>query len=199
MLMLVIAFWIEAAVLFDRAFADSLHLLLRVPAALFFGFAVACPLLLTAINSRILPSFKVGRAKVGFPELFGGFTVMMVLLFFDVWGVVDKPRSWYILVSFLAAFLGIIDYLYASLFVTKYNIEASKRDYQSLYESTYDQLSFCQQDLHDLSTTLLESGKHLNEAKAELNEYRQQLTCSCGHQSKTYSAHRNHVSRCEKK
>lgn len=182
MLMLILGVWIEAGVLFNRAFLDTMEAAFRYPASALFGLAVALPILLTSIHSHILPEFfQIRGKKFGFPELFGVFSSIMVIMLFDVFA--DKPRhySWFVLVGFLAVFIGLIDYLYAHLYKKKYEQEA--------------------RETREANPELREARAALRESLKELKEYRQSLTCPhCGQipETKTYSAHRNHVNRCPK-
>jgi len=204
MLILFAGFWIEASVLFFRAFEGSMTDVLRYPAASFMGFAVTSPLLLTAINSLLLPGFLVRGVKIGFPELFGVFTVMMVLLFFDAFGETVRPTSWYLLIGFIAVFLGLIDYLYAFLLVRKYREEVEQVDFKTKYNDLYAEVVQMEQahqrttdKLKEYHSALTEARRTLNETEMRLNEYRQALTCPhCQRESKTHSAHKNHVARC---
>jgi|GEM_PF-5189891 len=198
MLILILGFWIDASVLFYRAFAGALVDALRYPASIFLGFAVALPLLLTAINNPILPGLQIGTKKIGFPELFGIFTILMVLMFFDFFNPEKThPASWYYLVLFLSLFLGLIDYLYAYLYVSKYKL--SQIDWKAQWFTMARRTVTYRQKLKRTTAKLSEYQTKLSEASHELNEYRQSLTCPhCGHipEKKSYSAHRNHVTRC---
>ena len=201
MIVLLVAFIIDAGVLFYRAFPE-MPFYLKLPASIFMGFAVAFPLLVTSVNSKLLPKAKSG---FGFPELFGIFSAVMTLFFFDFFSFpAGKPLSWYALVIFLSVFVGLIDYLYAHLFVLKNNEERDYLHYKGLYDSQLEinaglsaKLSEASKSLKNTEHNLKESDKALNQITVELNEVKKELTCDyCGHLSKTYSAHRNHVNRC---
>ncbi|MEL6558364.1 MAG: hypothetical protein AAFQ94_09280 [Bacteroidota bacterium] len=202
MIVLLVAFIIDAGVLFYRAFPE-MPLYLKLPASIFMGFAVAFPLLVTSVNSKLLPKAKNG---FGFPELFGIFSAIMTLFFFDFFSFPEgKPVSWYTLVMFLSVFVGLIDYLYAHLFVLKNKEENDHQHYKGLYESQLEinetlngKFSEAKNQLKEATQSLNEYDDTLSELNQKLNEMKKELTCEhCGHLSKTYSAHRNHVNRCK--
>lgn len=202
MLILITGFWIDASVLFYRAFDTALPEPLRYPAATFLGLAVALPLLLTAINNPILPGIQIGTKKIGFPELFGIFTVLMVLMFFDVFSPeLDRPTSWHYLVYFLALFLGLIDYLYAYLYVNKYKL--SLTDWRGAWFSLARRFIEQKRKLKDAQMMLIESDTSLEKAVKMLNEYREQFICKhcegkeqSPKEKKIIGSFRNHVNRC---
>ncbi|MEQ8628080.1 hypothetical protein [Ekhidna sp.] len=185
MMILLAAFVIDAGVLFYRAFPympDGL----RLAASAFLGFALAFPLLLTAINSKLLPTTTIKGKHVGFPELFAVFTAFMTAMFFDVFNAEGKHWSWYVLVAFLSIGLGLVDWLYASLFVNKDYQENEQIDYKEKYEAiahTPGELSECK--------------KTLEETRKALIECKKRISCRhCGEPQKSYSALRTHEGRC---
>lgn len=199
MLMLICAVGIEASVLFNRALSESMDIWFRIPASMLFGFSVALPILLTSIHKQLLPGLPIRDKKIGFPELFGLFSAFMVLLLFDVFGEKQRSTSWYVLVSFLAIFIGLIDYLYAHLYVAKYNEEFGKEDLSKQYDEKCRELNEANQSLHECRVKLGEAVNELMEARQELAEFYESLKCvHCGElpATKSYSAKRNHENRC---
>ena len=182
MMILLAAFVIDAGVLFYRAFPEMPYGF-KIAASAFLGFALAFPLLLTAVNSELLPKWK----WLDFPKIFAVFTAVMTAMFFDVFQTTGKHWSWYVLVGFLSIGLGLIDWLYAYLFIRKYQLESDQVDYKAKYEK-----------VRDTPRQLSEAQALLISARTELKEYKKMLTCPhCGKLSKSHSAHRNHVTRCD--
>lgn len=185
MLLLLVAFVIDAGVLFYRVLPD-MPLLLKLSASAFLGFALSFPLLIAAVNSRILP--RIGW--FGFPELFAIFSAFMTALFFDVFTPQDAHWSWYVLVAFLSVFLGLIDYLYAYLFIEKYRRANATDKKLALLEKL--------QPEHDqLKAAFNEQSAALKAAQTALKEYHRQLTCKhCGQLvPEGFGALRNHIQR----
>ncbi len=104
MMVLLFAFIIDASVLFYRALPNDMSVYLKYPASGALGFSIAFPLLLTAVNSELLPAWIKGNKWVGFPMLFALFTVIMTLLFFEIFSVKGKTWDWYFLICFLSLF-----------------------------------------------------------------------------------------------
>jgi Zn finger protein HypA/HybF involved in hydrogenase expression len=190
MVIVLVAFVIDAGVLFFRAFPE-MPFWLKLIASANLGFGLAFPLLLTSINNNLLPKWR----GFGFPELFAICTTFMIALFFDIIpGGLDTVR-W-----FLSIMLGLIDYLYAFLFVNKYSQQVQTIDLGQKLFFKEAALDDAMKQLKEKTTKLNEYIDELNEAEEELNEYRQSLTCphcSTEVQTKSYSAYRNHVGRCE--
>lgn len=191
MIIVLLAFVIDAGVLFFRAFPDMPYLL-KLVAAANLGFGLAFPLLLTSINSRELPKVSFLWKKVGFPELFAVCTAFMIALFFEI-----VPGGLLVVKIFLSVMLGLIDYLYAYLFVSKYQAEQSETSYEEQYTELESRFSEVRHDLKRTQMNLIESDTSLEKATKELNEYRKQLTCPhCNEQLKRFGSYRNHVNRC---
>lgn len=201
MLILLIAFIVDAGVLFYRVLPEDMNENLKLFASIMLGVAVAFPLLLTSVNSNLLKH----KHKVGFPEIFGFCSFFMTLLFFDVFSADTKPFNWYLTTVFMCLLLGLIDYLYADLFVKKYNqinnLEQRLLDFQKLK----DQNESLSKELDKSGLVLLQSKEELSQTKeslqrtlSSLEEANEKLTCPhCGQLQKSVSAYRNHIGSCK--
>ncbi len=208
MLMLIMAVWIESGILFYRALKDSMEDPFRWAASILFGFSVAMPILLTSIHTEILPGVKIAGKKIGFPELFGLFSTILVLMLFDVFATRERHVSWYVLVGFLSVFIGLIDYLYAHLYVGKQKADSDEINTQRELEHKTTMLEDAQLQLEEYHEKLLEATKRhkasqlrLNEAHEKLNEIEEKFTCPyCKEvlEIKPGNALKNHKHRCDK-
>ncbi|GAA4273737.1 hypothetical protein U6A24_02630 [Aquimarina gracilis] len=201
MLILLIAFIVDAGVLFYRVLPEYMNENLKLFASIMLGIAVAFPLLLTSVNSNLLKH----KYKVGFPEIFGFCSFFMTLLFFDVFSAEIKPLNWYLTTVFMCLLLGLIDYLYADLFVKKYNqiynLELQQQDYEKLKDENESILK----DLDKSDLVLQQSKEELSKTKeslqrtiSSLEEANEKLTCPhCGQLQKSVSAYRNHIGNCK--
>ncbi|TPN86079.1 hypothetical protein [Aquimarina algicola] len=201
MLILLIAFVVDAGVLFYRVLPIDMNKDLKLFAAIMLGIAVAFPLLLTSVNSKLLKQ----KYNIGFPEIFGFCSFFMTLLFFDVFSEQIKSFNWYLTTVFMCLLLGLIDYLYAHLFVKKYNqINESERQKTHYLELQQESVSI-HQDLKKSNEVLEKYHKELNETKTGLKEAierlqqaNEKLTCPhCSELQKSVSAYRNHIGACK--
>lgn len=188
MLVLLFAFIINTSVLYHRALPEDMSELLRLAASGLLGFALAFPLILTAVNSQLLSGFKIW--KIGFPETFGVFTAFMTALFFDVFNNPGAPWHWFVLVGFISVLHGLIDYLYAYLFIKKYQEETTEQKAAEMIKQLIP-------ENEQLKKQNAEIEKLLSEANKLLSEYQKQLTCKhCGTLiPEGFSALRNHIQR----
>lgn len=192
MLILLAGLVIDSAVLLHATFPD-IHPVARVLASILLGFALAFPLLLTSVNSKMLPS--VGW--LDFPRVFGFCTVLLSLFFFDVFSWKDQHWSRYFLAGFLSVLFGIIEYLYSFLFIRKVQEVTSQRDTAAELASAQATVTETQKLLSEAKAALTERTAALTDALAELTEHRRNLTCPhCTQVLKSPGAHRNHVNRC---
>lgn len=200
MLILLIAFIVDAGVLFYRVLPEYMNENLKLFASIMLGVAVAFPLLLTSVNSDLLKH----KYKIGFPEIFGFCSFFMTLLFFDVFSADIKPFNWYLTTVFMCLLLGLIDYLYADLFVKKYNQinnqERKKDDYHKLKEENQGlvkELDMSSLVLQKSQEELSKTKKSLERTKSSLEEANDKLTCPyCSQLQKSVSTYRNHLGRC---
>ncbi len=201
MLILLIAFIVDAGVLFYRVLPEYMNENLKLFASVMLGIAVAFPLLLTSVNSNLLKH----KYKVGFPEIFGFCSFFMTLLFFDVFSAETKPFNWYLTTIFMCLLLGLIDYLYADLFVKKYNQISNLEQQQQDYEKLKDENKRLLKDLDKSDLVLKQSKEELSITKESLQstmdsleEANEKLTCPhCGKLQKSVSAYRNHIGNCK--
>ena len=200
MLILLVAFVIDAGVLFHRILPEDMNKDLKLFAAIMLGIAVAFPLLLTSVNSELLRK----KYNMGFPEIFGFCSFFMTLLFFEVFSENIKFFNWYLTTCFMCLLLGLIDYLYADLFVKKYNqIKETKnqqQDYQWLLqknESISKDLLKYKSAINKSKEELVRTKEELTETKASLIEMNERLTCPhCNTLQKSVSTYRNHIGNC---
>ncbi len=201
MLILLIAFIVDAGVLFYRVLPKYMNENLKLFASIMLGIAVAFPLLLTSVNSNLLKQ----KYKVGFPEIFGFCSFFMTLLFFDVFSAKTKPFNWYLTTVFMCLLLGLIDYLYADLFVKKYNQINNLEQQQLDYKNLQDKNRSLTEELDKSSVVLQKSKQELSKTKeslqrtiSSLEEANEKLTCPhCGQLQKSVSAYRNHIGNCK--
>jgi len=184
MLMLQGALIIDAGILVYRAFPAMPEAFKLVASAL-LGFALAFPLLLSSVNSYILKEVKILWWSISFPMIFAGFTVFMSLLFF---GAFDPQPTWtnsnYILVYFLSVFFGLIEYLYADLFVKK-----NKQRIRDIgLEEGFAELQKAHSDLKLNHHALKESHSELQKAHSDLNKSHAKLMelLTCQHCRDTF-------------
>ncbi len=190
MIILLFAFVIDASVLFYRAFPTDMPEALKLVASSFLGFAIAFPLLLTAVNRKLLAKF--GET---FPIVFAVFSAIMTAFFFDVFAAEGKDLSWYWLVGFLSVFVGLIDYLYAHLFVEKFAIEVVE-------ELASDQLAVMTSAFNVLDrkySQLEHSAAQLKDKSSQYDALRLQLTCKYCKTVKSPGTISSHQSNCKKK
>lgn len=201
MLILLVAFIVDAGVLFYRVLPEYMNENLKLFASVMLGIAVAFPLLLTSVNSNLLKH----KYKVGFPEIFGFCSFFMTLLFFDVFSAETKPFNWYLTTIFMCLLLGLIDYLYADLFVKKYNQINNLEQQQLDYEKLKDENKSLLNDLDKSGLVLQKSKEELSKTKESLErimesleEANKKLTCPyCGQLQKSVSSYRNHLGGCK--
>ncbi|MBU2914551.1 hypothetical protein [Reichenbachiella agariperforans] len=195
MLTLILAFIIHASTLIYRALPDDMVIEFKLVASAALGFSMVLPLLLTAVNSELLPKWYSNNNWVGFPMLFGVFTIIMTLFFFDVFEAKGKSMSWYFLNVFISLFFGLIDYLYVFLFVAKYK-ETTNREMESKLQEDY---KMKYQQLESKHQQLKHNSKQLKEDSAQYNELLKQLTCKYCGEVKTISSIKSHQARCSKR
>ncbi|WP_282079572.1 hypothetical protein [Aquimarina algiphila] len=201
MLILLIAFIVDAGVLFYRVLPKDMNEDLKLFASIMLGIAVAFPLLLTSVNSDLLKH----KYKIGFPEIFGFCSFFMTLLFFDVFSADVKSFNWYLTSVFMCLLLGLIDYLYADLFVKKYNqinnLEQQLLDFQKLKdqsESLSNELDKSDLVLQQSKEELSQTKESLQRTIESLEEANEKLTCPyCRQLQKSVSAYRNHLGGCK--
>ncbi len=201
MLILLIAFIVDAGVLFYRVLPKDMNKDLKLFASIMLGIAVAFPLLLTSVNSNLLKH----KYKIGFPEIFGFCSFFMTLLFFDVFSAEIKSFNWYLTSVFMCLLLGLIDYLYADLFVKKYNqiknLEQQLLDFQKLKdqnESLLKELDKSGLVLQKSKEELFQTKENLQRTTGSLEEANEKLTCPyCSQLQKSVSAYRNHIGGCK--
>ena len=129
----------------------------------------------------------------------------MTLLFFDVFSAETKPFNWYLTTVFMCLLLGLIDYLYADLFVKKYNQINNLKQQQQDYEKLINENENLIKDLDKSSLVLEQSKQELSKTKeslqrtiTNLEEANEKLTCPhCGQLQKSVSAYRNHIGSCK--
>jgi len=203
--MLIGAVWIDAGIVFNRAFTTSItEVNFRVAVSVLSGFSIAVAILLTSIHTEILPKLSIRKKDIGFPEMFGIFSVFLMLMVFDVFG--DDPKNphktnWYLLVIFLSIFRGLIDYLYAHLYVGKQKADNQEESAVAELKRKEDEFTEAQMRLTEYQESIIDATLKLKEAHKRLEEYQAAFTCPhCGKVSKTktHSALKNHVNRCDK-
>ncbi len=201
MLILLVAFIVDAGVLFYRVLPEYMNENLKLFASIMLGIAVAFPLLLTSVNSNLLKH----KYKIGFPEIFGFCSFFMTLLFFDVFSADIKSFNWYLTSVFMCLLLGLIDYLYADLFVKKYNqihnLEQQQIDYEKLKnknESLVKELDESSLFLEKSKGELSKTKESLQRTMGSLEEANEKLTCPyCSQLQKSVSTYRNHLGGCK--
>ena len=201
MLILLVAFIVDAGVLFHRVLPNYMDENLKMVASIMLGIAVAFPLLLTSVNSNLLKH----KYKVGFPEIFGFCSFFMTLLFFDVFSTETKSFNWYLTTVFMCLLLGLIDYLYADLFVKKYNQIKNVEQQQLNYKKLKDENESLIKDLDQSNLVLEQTKKELYKTKESLHrtmngleEANEKLTCPyCSQLQKSVSSYRNHLGPCK--
>ncbi|WP_438424865.1 hypothetical protein [Aquimarina macrocephali] len=201
MLILLIAFIVDAGVLFYRVLPEYMDKDLKLFASIMLGIAVAFPLLLTSVNSDLLKH----KYKIGFPEIFGFCSFFMTLLFFDVFSAEIKSFNWYLTSVFMCLLLGLIDYLYADLFVKKCNQIHNLAQWQLDYEKLIDENQSLTKELDKSDLVLQQSEEELLKTKESLKgtiesleEANEKLTCPyCKQLQKSISAYRNHIGSCK--
>tara|TARA_R110001606_G_scaffold321004_2_gene467861 strand:- start:21 stop:677 length:657 start_codon:yes stop_codon:yes gene_type:complete len=193
MLIIQAALWIDGAFLLWQSF-PAIPEFIRIAAAVLLGFGLCFPLLLTSVNSELLKPL----ATIDFPKIFGLVTVVLSLLFFDVFRV-DKDTTYYATRVFLSLLLGLVEYLYSFLFVAKWK---EKRK-EETFEEQYDDLIVRHHELTSEAKDFVKQNNllrvKLEAAQTTLNGLLSALRCPhCAHQSDTPGAHRYHVKTCAK-
>lgn len=197
MLMLQGALIIDAAILVHRSFPE-IPAPFKIVASALLGFALAFPLLLSSVNSYILKDLRVLWFTISFPMLFAGFTVFMSLLFFRAF---DPQPTWnmsnYILVYFLSIFFGLIEYLYADLFVKKNQQRIKDLHLKEGFAELQVKHSELKINFHELKEDQVQLKKAYTQLNQDYAKLKEQVVCKhCGHESDTLSKAKYHQTNC---